>query len=189
MSEGTNTPIKSGQVLLSEPFMLDPNFKRSVVLIVDHTEEDGTVGFVLNKETDFELSELVEDIEDFPSKVFAGGPVATTTLHYLHNVGDMLEESVKIANGIYWGGDFTALKFLIDQKLILPENIRFFLGYSGWTAGQLSTELDERSWIISEMDPNYLFNNKIDELWKSMLKDKGEHFEAISQIDEDYIFN
>lgn len=53
--------------------------------------------------------------------------MATTTLHYLHNVGDMLEESVKIANGIYWGGDFTALKFLIDQKLILPENIRFFL--------------------------------------------------------------
>jgi len=189
MSNLKITPIRSGQVLLSEPFMLDPNFKRSVVLVVDHTEDEGTVGFVLNKETDFELSELVEDIEDFPAKVFAGGPVATTTLHYLHNVGDLLEESVKVSNGIYWGGDFTSLKFLIDQKLILPENIRFFLGYSGWTSGQLKTELEERSWIISEMDPNYLFKNKIDQLWKDMLKEKGEHFGAISQIDGDYIFN
>ncbi|MBK9269968.1 MAG: YqgE/AlgH family protein [Saprospiraceae bacterium] len=181
--------IKTGSVLLSDPFMLDPNFKRTVVLIVDHTIEDGTVGFVLNRSTGMKFSDFIEDIGDFDAPVFEGGPVSPNTLHYLHNVGELLEDSIKVCPGIYWGGDFDALKFLIEQKLILPDNIRFFMGYSGWSADQLQGEIAEKSWVLSQMDTNYLFKKYKLDLWKMMMNDKGEHWSAISQMDGDHIFN
>lgn len=187
MSESLH--FRAGSVLLSVPFMMDPNFKRTVVLLVDHSEEDGTVGFVLNRETGMKFSDLVEEIEDFDAPVFEGGPVSMNTLHYLHNVGDLLEESIKVCPGVYWGGNFDALKFLIEQKLILPENIRFFLGYSGWSPKQLEEEIEEKSWVISNMDTNYLFRKYKFDLWKLMMNDKGEHFSALSQMDGDHIFN
>jgi putative transcriptional regulator len=185
----TSHQISSGAVLLSEPFMQDPNFKRTAVLIVDHTETDGTVGFVLNRNSGFRLSDLLDNLGEFDALVYEGGPVSTNTLHYLHNVGEMLEESIRVCPGLYWGGNFDSLRFLIEQNLIKPENIRFFLGYSGWTAGQLSEELNEKSWILTHMDTNYLFRKDQSDLWKIMMNDKGEHWSALSQMDGDHIFN
>ncbi len=181
--------IEKGKLLLSEPFMLDPNFKRSVVLIADHDEQLGTVGFVLNQKSEYRLDELIEDIGSFNADVYIGGPVANNVLHFLHNVGDMIEDSIPVSRGIYWGGDFEATKFLMLQGVIKPENIRFYLGYSGWSEGQLKEEMQENSWIMEDMDPNYLFNTDPELLWKLVLARKGETYSALSQMDGDYIFN
>ncbi|MBK7233388.1 MAG: YqgE/AlgH family protein [Saprospiraceae bacterium] len=185
----SSSQITAGSVLLSEPFMLDPNFKRTAVLIVDHTIDEGTVGFVLNRNTGLKFSDFIEEIGDFDAPVYEGGPVSTNTLHYLHNVGELLEESILVCPGIYWGGDFESLKFLIEQKLVLPENIRFFMGYSGWSSHQLEEEIAEKSWVLAKMDTNYLFRKYKHDLWKLMMNDKGEHWTAISQMDGDHIFN
>jgi putative transcriptional regulator len=183
------TKIKTGNLLLAEPFMLDPNFKRSVILLCDHSREDGTVGFILNKPLDMPLNDLVADFPEFKAQVYFGGPVSTNTIHYVHNLGDILDESVEVGRGVYWGGDFEKLKFLVTSQLIKPGNIRFFVGYTGWSPGQLNQELDYRSWIPAEMDSNYLFKSKPQGLWNQIMYNKGNLYSVIAQMPEDVCLN
>ncbi len=129
--------------------MLDPNFKRSVILLCEHGDEDGSIGFVINKPLEIKVNDLITDFPEIEAHVYYGGPVATDTIHYIHNVGELLDDSMKVTRGIYWGGDFTKLKFLIDSKLILPHNIRFYVGYSGWSVGQLHEEIAYKSWVTA----------------------------------------
>jgi len=179
----SNSEIKPGVTLIAQPFMMDANFKRSVIGLCEHTEKDGTVGFILNKPMNMEITELMGDVEtDEKFNVYYGGPVATDTLHYIHNVGDLLEESIKVADGIYWGGSFNKLKFLIDSHIIRPNNIKFYVGYSGWEAGQLNNELRTGSWIVSELYPNYIFKSKSKALWQLALGHKGDAYSVIAQI-------
>jgi len=175
--------IKNGKVLLAEPFMLDPNFKRSAVLLCEHNEE-GSLGFIMNKPLNMQIDELIEDFPEFEAGVFFGGPVQTDTIHYVHNVGDLLEESVPVVDGVYWGGDFEKLKFLIDSQLILPHNIRFFVGYSGWSEGQLMDEMTYGSWVLADMDPNYLFKSRPKQLWRQVMYNKGDAYTVIAQMPE-----
>jgi putative transcriptional regulator len=175
--------IKNGKVLLAEPFMLDPNFKRSAVLLCEHNEE-GSLGFIMNKPLNMQINELIEDFPEFESEVFFGGPVQTDTIHYVHNVGDLLEESVPVVDGVYWGGNFEKLKFLVDSQLILPHNIRFFVGYSGWSEGQLMDEMTYGSWVLADMHANYLFKSKPKQLWRQVMYNKGDAYTVIAQMPE-----
>ena len=176
--------VSSGSVLLAEPFMEDPNFKRAVVLLCEHDKDEGTVGFVLNKPLDIKVNELISDFPEFESQVYFGGPVATDTVHYIHNVGELLDESIKVSRGVYWGGNFEKLKFLIESQLVLPHNIRFFVGYSGWSAGQLDEELEYQSWVIARMHANYIFKTKTRSLWRQVMHNKGNVYSVIAQIPE-----
>lgn len=180
--------IARGKVLLAEPFMEDPNFKRAAVLLCDHDDE-GSLGFVMNKPLGASLEELIEDFPEFDSEVYLGGPVQTDTIHFVHNVGDLLEGSVRVADGVYWGGDFDKLKFLIQQQLILPHNIRFFVGYSGWSEGQLADEMLYGSWVVADMDANYLFKIAADNLWKQVMYNKGNAYTVIAQMPDAVSWN
>lgn len=181
--------IIPGRLLLAEPFMLDGNFKRSVVLVCDQSEKDGTVGFVLNKPIDMLVTDLIKDFPEFEASVFYGGPVATDTIHYIHDVGEILEESIHVKDNLYWGGNFEQLKALVKQGLILPRNIKFFVGYSGWSKGQLDDELQLGSWIIGEMDMNYVFGKGDKGLWKKVLNNKGDVYTVISQVPDTTSYN
>lgn len=183
-----NTLIGTGQVLLAEPFMSDPYFGRAVILLCEHNEE-GSLGYILNKDTGIAINELVSVLPDFESSVFYGGPVQTDTLHYLHNVGDALSNSKMVSPGVYWGGDFDELQFLIESKLILPHNIRFFVGYSGWSEGQLKDELESGSWVTAEMDANYIFRMPPESLWQKVMQKKGPNYGVLSRIPEDIPWN
>ncbi len=180
--------IDKGSVLLAEPFSLDANFKRSAVVLTEH-HDDGTVGFIINKPLDVHVDELISDFPEFRARVHFGGPVATDSIHYLHNVGDLLDDSIKVRPGIYWGGDFEKLKFLIDSKLISPKNIRFYVGYAGWSSGQLEGELSYGSWVIADMYANYLFKSKADELWNVIMANKGNTFSVIAQVPDNVNWN
>lgn len=177
-----------GNVLVAEPFMIDPNFKRSVVLLCEK-EEDGSLGFILNKSLDMKITELIADFPEFDSYVHYGGPVQTDTIHYIHNVGELLDDSRQVVDGVYWGGDFEKLKFLIRSELIKPGDIRFFVGYSGWSPGQLEEEMAYGSWVIAQMDANYLFKNKPQTLWKKVMQNKGDTFSVIAQMPEGVNWN
>jgi len=175
--------IAAGKILIAQPFMMDTNFKRAVVGICEYSKEKGTVGFILNKPINMDISEIIGDVvTEEKYEVFYGGPVATDTLHYIHNVGDLLDDSIKVSDGIYWGGDFKKLKFLIESGLILKDNIRFYIGYSGWEAGQLRQELASGSWIVSELYANYIFKSKSNALWQKALDHKGDAYSIIAQI-------
>lgn len=187
MSRGIK--IKSGALLLAEPFMLDPYFKRAVVLLCEHEKEEGTVGFIINKQMDIKLNELIADFPEFDAKVNYGGPVQNDTLHYVHNVGNLLEDSKKVSNSIWWGGDFDKLKFLIESKLIQPSNIKFYIGYAGWSQGQLNEELNLGSWVVASGHANYLFKSQQEELWKQVMYNQGNVKSVISTIPEDISWN
>ena len=181
--------VQIGQLLIAEPFMLDPNFRRAVVLLCEHSGDDGTIGFILNKPLKMKLNEIIEEFPEFEAEIYFGGPVATDTIHYLHNVGDLLDESVEIVKGVHWGGNFEKLKFLIESQLILPKNIKFFVGYSGWSTGQLTDELDYGSWVLGDMHPNYAFKSRSQLLWRQVLKNKGDSYSVISQIPDSLNLN
>lgn len=181
--------VESGKILLAEPFMLDPNFKRSAVLLCDHSKEEGSVGFILNKPLQTKIDELIDEFPEFDSEVFFGGPVQMDTVHYLHNVGDLLEESIEVSRGVYWGGDFEKLKFLVAQELIKPHQIRFFVGYSGWSEGQLDDEMSYGSWVLANMDANYVFKTEPQSLWQSIMENKGNTYSVIAQMPEDISWN
>lgn len=180
--------IDKGTVLLAEPFSLDTNFRRTAVILTEH-QEDGSVGFIMNRRMEVQIGDLVMDFPEFSSKVYFGGPVATDSLHFLHNVGDLLEGSVKIKNGVYWGGDFEKLKFLIDSQLITSHNIRFYIGYSGWSSGQLQDELNYGSWVVADMDPNYLFKSKPEGLWEQIMSNKGSVYSVIAKMPDSVNWN
>ncbi len=184
-----NRPIaKKGKVLLAEPFSLDTNFKRSAVILTEHDRE-GSVGFIMNKPLQVKVEDLLHDFPEFEAQVYFGGPVATDSIHYLHNVGDLLEDSIKIRRGVYWGGDFEKLKFLIESKLILPRNIRFYVGYSGWSSGQLNEELEYGAWVVADLYANYVFKTEAKNLWQTIMSNKGSAYSVIAKMPDSANWN
>ncbi len=103
---------EKGKILISEPFLPDTFFNRSIVYLTDHTEQ-GSVGFILNKKLDLQVSAAIEDFEGWNENLSMGGPVAPDTLHYLHNLGDKIPKSVHVEGNIYWGGDIDTIRKLI----------------------------------------------------------------------------
>lgn len=181
--------LKPGKILLAEPFMGDLNFKRAAVLLCDYSQEGGSIGLILNRPLQTSIDDLIGDFPEFESEVYFGGPVQMDSIHYLHKVGDLLEDSVEVHRGVYWGGDFEKLKFLIRSKLIEPHQIRFFLGYTGWSEGQLDDEMGYGSWVLANMDANYVFNAEPELLWRSIMSNKGNTFSVIAQVPDDFSWN
>jgi putative transcriptional regulator len=183
-----NKVIRQGDILLAEPFMTDSCFIKTAILITDY-HPTGTVGFILNKPINMKLNDLVMNFPDFDAEVYFGGPVLTDTIHFLHNLGDLLENSRLVAKGVYWGGNFERLKFLIKSGLVASNQIRFYVGYSGWSPGQLEEEIESASWVISHNDPNYVFKSPSEQLWKKVMMDKGEIYSILSELPDNINFN
>lgn len=173
-----------GKMLVSEPYLPDPNFERTIVLLCEHND-DGSFGFVLNKSSMAKITDVMEGFEDFDAQVFVGGPVQQDTLHYLHRCNE-LENAIPIVDDIYWGGDFENLKFLINTKQLTPSDVKFFLGYSGWSTGQLEGELDVDSWIVSDkFDSSLVFETDPQEMWRRSLEIMGGRFSVYSKYPVD----
>jgi putative transcriptional regulator len=158
-----------GKILISEPFLPDTFFNRSIVFLTDHSEE-GSVGFILNKKLELKVNEAIEGFDDWNEPLNMGGPVAPDTLHYFHTLGEKIPKSVHVFDNIFWGGDIETVKTLIAFKKITESQIRFFLGYSGWSAGQLEKELKEDSWVIAEIRSDIIMDNRGNDTWKRVLK-------------------
>ncbi|NNC82545.1 MAG: YqgE/AlgH family protein [Flavobacteriales bacterium] len=120
---------RKGSLLISEPFMDDPYFKRTVILLCEHNEE-GSFGFVLNRYIDVKVHDIISDIPELDNRISVGGPVRNENLFYLHRLGDQLEGSSEVAQGVYMGGHFDVLKDKIKNKVVDPAEIRFFIVFS-----------------------------------------------------------
>lgn len=178
-----NDPSKlpqAGNLLISEPFLQDENFIRSVVLLCEHTTE-GSFGLVLNKPSILHLGELVDELAFLDSEVFVGGPVEQNTLHYIYFGEKKLEGSLSIGEDLWWGGEYESLVEMLKLGTINPENVRFFIGYSGWESGQLSEELEDETWIICESKIDLeILENTPDDLWRILLKNMGGEFKLLA---------
>lgn len=179
----------SGRLLISEPFLKDPNFKRSVVFMVDHGVE-GTFGFILNQPSVLLLKDLVPELAEANYPIFIGGPVEVETIHFIHRCYDKLNSGEKIAKDIYWGGNFEALKILLNNNSIAQHEIKFFLGYSGWSDGQLEEEIKENTWIVSDKyHQDLIFSQNEEELWREVIINLGDKYAHVSNFPSDPSLN
>jgi putative transcriptional regulator len=160
---------EKGKILISEPFLPDTFFNRSIVYLADHSPQ-GSVGFILNKKIDLKMSSAITGFEGWDENLNMGGPVAPDTIHYLHNLGDMIPKSVFVEDNIFWGGDIDSIREMVREGTIKRSQIRFFLGYSGWSAGQLERELKENSWVIARVKPEIIMSNRGEDTWKRVLR-------------------
>jgi putative transcriptional regulator len=175
---------EKGKILISEPFLLDPNFKRTIILLTEHGEE-GSLGFVLNKPTCHYIHNLVEDFPEFNSKIFYGGPVQTNMLQFIYRSDyPFIENSIEILPGLYWGGSFDILKAMIQAGSVVADDFRFFLGYSGWGEEQLADELTINSWIVADSTIENIFSDEPDNLWRDTLKGMGKKFAILASFPE-----
>lgn len=172
----------TGKLLISEPFLMDPNFKRSVILLTEHSEE-GTIGFVLNQPSNLLLKDLIPDLWQANYTVYVGGPVEMDTIHFIHRCYDKLNSGEEISNGIYWGGNFETLKILVNNNAIDETEVKFFVGYSGWGEEQLQAEITENTWIVSEKyQKDTLFSHSEEELWRKVIIDLGPKYAHITNF-------
>jgi len=185
----TSEKLQKGQLLIAEPSIIgDLSFNRSVILLADHNDE-GSVGFILNKPLEYSINDLLPEIES-AFIIYNGGPVEQDNLYFIHTIPELITNSIEISNGIFWGGDFELTKNLINEGKINKEDIRFFLGYTGWSANQLEDELTANSWIISSNTyESAILKKSSKQFWKEKIIELGGEYIIWSNAPENPILN
>jgi putative transcriptional regulator len=181
--------LEKGQLLVADPDLIgDVSFNKAVILLTDHNSQ-GSVGFIINKPLKFTIEDLVPDVSG-NFKIYNGGPVEQDNLYFLHNVPKLIPDSIEISNGIYWGGCFDTVKELINNQEINKDNIRFFLGYSGWDESQLETELEQKSWIVTSNNyKNKIIGKTTSQIWKEKIIEIGGDYLIWSNAPENPYLN
>jgi putative transcriptional regulator len=171
-----------GQLLIASPGLLDPNFRRTVVLVTEHNEE-GAAGLVLNRPSPTEVSDVVpllEPLVEDGEQVWVGGPVQPNAVLVLGEFLDPDDAAVPL---------FGALGFPSldepDEVVPMTTRRRVFAGYAGWGSGQLEDELSREDWIVEPALPDDAFTEAPDELWRDVLRRKGGIYELVSRMPED----
>lgn len=185
-NHATPTP---GNVLLSEPFLDDPYFGRKVVLLCEHNEE-GSFGFVLNNYVDIDVDEVMDDLPKLNARISVGGPVKNSNLYYLHTRED-IAESIPVLPGVFMGGNFDQIRDMLQAGQLQASDIRFFIGYSGWSPAQLQEEIRSRSWFVADVAPSDIMRTDEDneDYWKRLISEMGDGFDHIANAPSDPSLN
>lgn len=176
--------IASGVLLIADPTLKDPNFRRRVVLLCEHNRE-GSLGLVLNRATDVTLQELLDELGGFDREIFLGGPVQPNMLNVLHRHGEIVEEGREVIEGISWGGGVETIQELLTSGHGESDDVRFFLGYAGWAPGQLEDEIEQGGWILTRAPADLLFELEPDQLWRELLRRMGGDYAVLANYPED----
>jgi putative transcriptional regulator len=162
--------IKAGDILIAKPFLQDGHFKRSVIYMCEHND-NGSMGFIINKNHGMVLRDVFPHLKNGNFSLFEGGPVSSNQLFYTHTLGKLLPESIPIKDNVYWGGNFFELCTMIESNKVLPHQIRFYIGYSGWDKQQLNEEIKNDMWFHKQADYTKLMDVTTQEIWgKELIK-------------------
>jgi putative transcriptional regulator len=173
---------KKGSVLLSDPFMEDNYFSRSVIILCDYSKE-GAFGFVLTNYLDLDLMELDSSFPVKNAKISVGGPVDNEHIFYVHQFGNQVDESIQIMDELYFGGNYNQLQEKIHESEENQTKVRFFLGYSGWSSEQLIDELKENSWIVvNNINADEIIDTSKQDFWKYCMEKQGDRYKIISKF-------
>lgn len=181
---GTQLKPEKGRMLIAEPILPDLIFSRSVILLVDDTKNKHA-GLILNKPAGIKIGQVLSEFEHLDFDVFLGGPVDTDKLFYLHTYGDLIKDAVQVTDKLWWGGDFSSIKEMLHAGVISSDKIVFYLGYSGWTEGQLSGELDEGAWLVAKDIPEDFVFSENHSKWSRSLGFVDERYQIWRNFPED----
>ena len=168
-----------GSLLVAKPTVEDPIFKRSVSIIVDHDDIDGTMALVVNNPVPFTLGEVMPELATAdPVPLYLGGPVGTDQLFFLHTLGpEVVPGGDELAPGIFMGGDFEALKAYVGQGLPIEGKVKFIVGYGGWTVGQLAGEVARHDWAVTPgATPELIFQTESRLVWDKAVDLFGDSY-------------
>jgi putative transcriptional regulator len=184
MPESNDTTLFTGSLLLAAPSMRDPNFSRTVIFMAAHSADEGAFGYVLNRPLEQCVSDLLPDEElgalaDVP--IFVGGPVATDKLAFASLHWNRQKSTLRCRTHL-------SVSDAIDE-LSLGHEVRGFVGYSGWSEGQLEKEVEARSWIITPAPKTILTTNSPAALWSAVLEEMGPVYQIIAHVPEDVELN
>lgn len=183
MADSELTP-RPGLLLIAPPMLQDPNFRRTVVLLCEHGDE-GSFGLILNRPLDLQLSDVMEEVVVYEDTINLGGPVHRNTLHFLHRYEEPLPDAVTLPNGVQWGGDFDLLRSLMEGGDIDPDDLRFFVGYAGWSPSQLDDEIDAGGWILFDGGADAVFAGEPSKLWRTTLRQMGGQYAILANFPDD----
>lgn len=179
--------LSAGKLLIAQPFMSDSTFARTVVFLCEHGDE-GALGFVLNHPTDVNVGDLLPDMYAPALNVNHGGPVQLDTLHVLHRIPENIG-GIEVRNGVYWGGSFDRLQETINLNGCSDTDVRLFVGYSGWSPGQLEDEMKEGSWLIADVSQDVLFETDADNIWEKAIYSLGSEYSYLANMPADPSLN
>lgn len=178
---------KVGSLLIAEPFNPEPTFKRSVVLISQHSAK-GSIGFIINKPTQLRIHEALDDFPEFDAFIYWGGALKLDSIYYLHSI-EKLEGAIKLAEGVYWGGDYQQLKVMIEAGEIESDQIKFLAGYCAWPAKLLEKEISSDNWWVTEADQYSVLVAEPTIIWGKMLMSMGHVYGIMNDFPEDPSLN
>jgi putative transcriptional regulator len=173
------TESLTGCLLVATPVLADPNFRRTVILVVEHEVEEGTLGVVLNRPTDVPVDRVLESWSELttgPSVVFKGGPVAPNSALALALVpGDAEPLGWHALDGAAALSRLGLVDLDAPPDLLAPaiNRLRVYAGYAGWGPGQLKAEIDEGAWYVLSAEPSDPFAGEPEGLWASVLRRQG----------------
>ncbi|MCT4615805.1 MAG: YqgE/AlgH family protein [Marinifilaceae bacterium] len=173
---------QKGDLIISEPFLKEKYFSRSVILIAQDNE-NGVVGFILNKLAELKINQIIPAYDD-KYNAFLGGPVENSRFYYIHRLSELIPNSIHIIGDLYWGGDFSVIKELIKEGRLDYDKIKFFVGYSGWKKEQLIEEVEENSWLICKMDNEFNLFLDFENMWKECMSSLGGKYQIWSEFPE-----
>ncbi|MDG1175174.1 MAG: YqgE/AlgH family protein [Flavobacteriales bacterium] len=178
--------LEKGRVIISDPFINDDYFSKSVILLCE-TNDKGAFGLVLNNYIDENLSDFMVKFKDVDCKDFKislGGPVDVDSIYYIHTRPDLILDSIEVYQNIYLGNgeNFDQIAELISNGSLSNNEIKFCLGYSGWTPGQLEEELERNSWFVGNVSQKSLMEYHESDLWKKTLEQMSEKHRVISNF-------
>jgi putative transcriptional regulator len=175
--------LKAGALLISPPMQSDINFRRAVVLLCEHSDT-GSFGLILNRSLALVMEQVFDDLPGFGEEIGCGGPVQPETLHFIHRLPEQIIGGIEVQESVYWGGDFEQVKKGIQLGSIDPNDIRFFLGYTGWTSGQLAEEVEQGGWILATADEDTVFDTAESTVWRQTLKQLGGSYAILANYPE-----
>ena len=167
-----------GALLVAEPFLREEFFNHAVVVLVEYDAKGSAMGIVLNRQLDINVQSLVAEIvNEEPIPVYCGGPLSPDRLYYIHTIGHIIPNSQEIFPGLYVGGDFDQIIKYVNSHEQIGQQIRFFLGYSGWDKGQLADELRHHVWAVTQVrDSEILLDGAYNAYWHKIVRLMGEDY-------------
>ena len=182
-----STNPTTGQVLLAEPGIQDFYFKKSVILLGE-MDDEGAFGMIVNKRTNIRFGDVISDHKGLNPYIYLGGPVKSQNLFFIHCMADLPGCSL-VTKGVYWGGDSELMYQMIRNNLVNENEVRFFLGYAGWTPNQLETEIVEKSWRITDINANQIFNPDQVHLWENEMVRINPQYKVWTNMPSDIMNN
>lgn len=176
-----------GQLLVASPALLDPNFRRAVLLVTEHSDE-GAMGLVLSRPTPAEVADAAPPLEalvEEGARVFVGGPVEPAAVVVLAEFEDPDESAALVFEDV----GFVSADVATGEEPPAIRRARVFAGYAGWGPGQLEAELEEPSWIVEPALREDVFADEPEGLWSGVLRRKGGQFAILATMPPDPSLN